>query len=57
MGNMPITEENGRVTIAPLKYPCTKKSPNLFLQKFKQQHLDKLKKVKTPWLFDGASIT
>ena len=25
-------------------------SPNLFLQKCKQQHLDKLKEVKTPWV-------
>ena len=39
----------------PLKYPCANKSPNLFLQKCKQQHLDKLKDVKTPWVLDGAS--
>ena len=30
-------------------------SPNLFLQKCKQQYLDKLKEVKTPWVLDGAS--
>ena len=30
----------------PLKYPRAKKSPNLFLQKCKQQHLGKLKEVK-----------
>ena len=35
-----------------LKYPCANISPNLFLQKCKQQHLDK---VKTPWVLDGAS--
>ena len=29
-------------------------SPNLFLQKCKQQHLDKLKEVKTPWVLVGA---
>ena len=39
----------------PLKYPCPNKSPNLSLQKCKQQHLDKLKEVKTPWILDGAS--
>ena len=39
----------------PLKYPCANISPNLFLQKCKQQHLDKLKKVKTPWVLFGAS--
>ena len=36
----------------PLKYPRANKSPNLFLQKCKQQHLDKLKEVKGvlhPW--------
>ena len=30
-------------------------SPNLFLQKCKQQHLDKLKEVRTPWVLVGAS--
>ena len=30
-------------------------SPNLFLQKCKQQYLDKLKEVKTPWVLVGAS--
>ena len=30
-------------------------SSNLFLQKCKQQHLDKLKEVKTPWVLVGAS--
>ena len=39
----------------PLKYPCVNISPNLFLQKCKQQHLDKLKEVKTPWVLVGAS--
>ena len=39
----------------PLKYPCANISPNLFLQKCKQQHLDKLKEVKTPWVLFGAS--
>ena len=39
----------------PVKYPCAKMSPNLFLQKCKQQHLGKLKEVKTPWVLDGAS--
>ena len=39
----------------PLKYPCANISPNLFLQKCKQQHLDKLKAVKTPWVLFGAS--
>ena len=39
----------------PLKYPCANISPNLFLQKCKQQHLDKLTEVKTPWVLDGAS--
>ena len=39
----------------PLKYPCANISPNLFLQKCKQQHLDKLKEVKTPWVLSGAS--
>ena len=40
----------------PLKYPCANKSPNLFLQECKQQHLDtKLKEVKTQWVIDGAS--
>ena len=38
----------------PLKYPYANKSPNLFLQKCKQQHLDKLKEVKTPWVLAGA---
>ena len=38
----------------PLKYPCANISPNLFLQKCKQQHLDKLKEVKTPWVLVGA---
>ena len=41
--------------IWPLKYPCANISPNLFLQKCKQQHLDKLKEVKTPWVLFGAS--
>ena len=27
---------------------------NLFLQKCKKQHLDKLKEVKTPWVLDGT---
>ena len=39
----------------PLKYPCANISPNLFLQKCKKQHLDKLKEVKTPWVLLGAS--
>ena len=39
----------------PLKYPRANKSPNLFLQKCKQQHLDKLKEVKTQRVLDGAS--
>ena len=39
----------------PLKYPCANISPNLFLQKCKQQHLDKLKEVKTPRVLVGAS--
>ena len=39
----------------PVKYPCAKMSPNLFLQKCKQQYLDKLKEVKTPWVLVGAS--
>ena len=39
----------------PLKYPRTNKSPNLFLQKCKQQPLDKLKEVKPPWVLDGTS--
>ena len=39
----------------PVKYPYAKMSPNLFLQKCKQQYLDKLKEVKTPWVLDGAS--
>ena len=30
-------------------------SPNLFLQKCEQQHLDKLKEVKTPWVLVCAS--
>ena len=30
-------------------------NPNLFLQKCKQQHLDKLKEVRTPWGLVGAS--
>ena len=38
-----------------LKYPCINISPNLFLQKCKQQHLDKLKEVKTPWVLVSAS--
>ena len=29
-------------------------SPNLCLQKCKQQHLDKLKEIKTPWVLVGA---
>ena len=41
--------------LLPLKYPCTNISPNLFLQKCKQQHLDKLKEVKTPWVLVGSS--
>ena len=39
----------------PAKYPCAIMSPNLFLQKSKQQYLDKLKEVKTPWILVGAS--
>ena len=39
----------------PLKYPCANISPNLFLQQCKQQHLDKLKEVKTPYVLVGAS--
>ena len=39
----------------PLKYPRANKSSNLFLQKCKKQHLDKLKEVKTPWVLDGTS--
>ena len=39
----------------PLNYPCANMSPNLFLQKCKQQHLDQLKEVKTPWVLVGAS--
>ena len=39
----------------PLKYPCANMSQNLFLQKCKQQHLDKLKEVKTPWVLVGTS--
>ena len=31
----------------PLKYPHANKWTNLFLQKCKQQHLDKLKELKT----------
>ena len=31
--------------------------PNLFLQKCKQHHLDKLKEVKTQWVVVGASNT
>ena len=38
-----------------LKYPCANMSPNLFLQKCKQQHLDKLKEVKTPWVLVWTS--
>ena len=38
-----------------LKNPCANMSPNLFLQKCKQQHLDKLKEVKPPWVLVGAS--
>ena len=38
-----------------MKYPSANKSPNLFLQKCKQQHLDKVKEVKTPWVPVGAS--
>ena len=34
--------------IWPLKYTRANKSPNLFLQKWKKQHLDKLKEVNTP---------
>ena len=41
--------------IWPLKYTRANKSPNLFLQKWKKQHLDKLKEVKTPWVLDGSS--
>ena len=41
--------------IWPLKYTRANKSPNLFLQKWKKQHLDKLKVVKTPWVLDGTS--
>ena len=39
----------------PLKYPWANIGPNLFLQKCKQQHLDKQKEVKTPWVLFGAS--
>ena len=39
----------------PLKYPCANMDPNLFLQECKQQHLDKLKEVKSPWVLVGAS--
>ena len=39
----------------PLEYPSANISPNLFRQKCKQQHLDKLKEVKTPWVLFGAS--
>ena len=39
----------------PLKYPCANMSQNSFVQKCKQQHLDKLKEVKTPWVLVGAS--
>ena len=38
-----------------LKYPCANMSPNLFLQKYKQQYLVKLKEVKTPWVLVGTS--
>ena len=38
-----------------LKSPCANMNPNLFLQKCKQQHLDKVKAVKTPWVLVGAS--
>ena len=41
--------------IWPLKYTRANKSPNLFLQKWKKRHLDKLKEVKTPWVLDGSS--
>ena len=41
--------------IWPLKYTRANKSPNLFLQKWKKQHLDKLKEVKTPLVHDGTS--
>ena len=41
--------------IWPLKYTRASKSPNLFLQKWKKQHLDKLKEVKTPLVHDGTS--
>ena len=39
----------------PLKYPHANKSPNLFLQKCKKQHLDKRKEANTPWVIDGTS--
>ena len=39
----------------PLNYLCANMSPNLFLQKCKQQHLDKLKEVTSPWVLVGAS--
>ena len=41
--------------IWPLKYTRANKSPNLSLQKWKKQHLDKLKEVKTPWVLDSSS--
>ena len=41
--------------IWPLKYTRANKSPNLFVQKWKKQHLDKLNEVKTPWVHDGTS--
>ena len=39
----------------PSKYPCANISPNLFLPKCNQQHLDKLKEVKTSWVLFGTS--
>ena len=39
----------------PLIYCWPNMSPNLFLLKCKQQHLDKLKEVKTPWVLVVAS--
>ena len=34
------------IDLWPLKNPCANMNPNLFLQKCKQQHLDKVKAVK-----------
>ena len=48
---MTFVEKN----INRLEYKQYNKSPNLFLQKCKQQHLDKLKEVKPPWVLDGVS--